>query len=550
MTNAQSTIDLHQYWDIIRSRKFEIIIPIVLALALAAAYVYSQKPKYTAEAKVLVNAVVTPGTTTGTAKGNAPDMVTEQAAASSTPVALIARRSLNLSPSQGGRLLGHLTVTAATTGNILQFQYSSTNPQQAAQYVNAFAQAYLTYRNSTAQKPLANAVASRQRAIAAIQSQLGVRHIRPAERVLLEAELHEDVIQLAQFQSDQQLISAGNVITTAVAPASPSSPKVKKILLIAGVIGLLIGICIALIREAMHAKIRRPDDMASRLQAPVLGVIPWFPAQTPEQALVTVSNPRSPASEAYRMTAMTLEHLATEHHLRTIVTVSPQPGGGTSTSTANLGVALAQAGHRVILVSGDMRSPRLQLLFSLTNRHGFANALGEGLDPESLLKETLIPNLYVITSGPEPSNPAALLSSPATAEVLGTLRKLEADFILVDSPAMLPASDALILACRVDATIFSWNADLEAAYLSAAQERLRAAGANIVGGIYSFDGSRSRRRSARRVGKRADESEAAPPAQEPTREAPERSTADRVEYYSQKPSDGTGSARSRRRVSP
>ena len=93
MTNEQSTIDLHQYWEIIRRRKLTIIIPTLLALGLAAAYVFVvQKPQYTAQAKVLVNPIVTPSTSNATAKGGTVDMNTEQAAAGSGPVAFRVRK--------------------------------------------------------------------------------------------------------------------------------------------------------------------------------------------------------------------------------------------------------------------------------------------------------------------------------------------------------------------------------------------------------------------------------------------------------------------------
>ncbi len=498
MTNGQSTIDLHQYWEIFKSRKFAIIIPTLLALALAGAYVFVvQKPQYTAQAKVLVNAIVTPSTTTGTAKGNAPDMNTEQAAADSTPVAVLARKSLNISGTNGDRLLSHLTVTPSSTANVLQFQYTSSNPQQAAQYANAFASAYLTYRNRTALQPLANAITDRQRAISTLQAQLP--KAGKVQRGALAGELHEAAVQLSQFQADEQLVSAGTVITVAAAPSSPSSPKVAKTLLIAGVIGLVIGLCLALIREAMDRRIKNPDALESRLRAPVLGVIPKFDARSPERSLATVTDPRGAASEAYRMAAITLEHLAARDGLRMIMVASPQDGGGASTTVANLGVVLAQAGHRVILVSADLRYPSLHLIFGLSNGHGFCNALREGMDPERLLKEVVIPNLYVLTSGPEPKDPAALLASPATAEVLSTLRSLGADFILLETPDVLSASDAVILARQVEGTVITWNAeDFEAPALRKAQERLEVAGANIIGGIYAFDRSKPKKASKRR----------------------------------------------------
>jgi capsular exopolysaccharide synthesis family protein len=496
MTNAQSTIDLHQYWEILKSRKFAVIIPTLLALGLAAAYIFVlQKPQYTAQARVLVNPIVTVSTTTATAKGNTPDMNTEQAVANSGPVAVLARHSL--SGTNGERLLSHLTVSAAGTSNVLQFQYTSSDPQQAARAANAFALAYLSYRTSTALQPLTNAIRDRQRAISYLQAQLP--HAGKVQRGAYVTGLHEAEVQLSQFQADKQLVSAGTVITTASAPSSPSSPKVAKTLLIAGVIGLVIGLCLALIREAMDGRIKNPDALESRLRAPVLGVIPKFDARSPERSLATIADPRGAASEAYRMTAITLEHLAARDGLRVIMVVSPQDGGGASTTVANLGVVLAQAGHRVILVSADLRHPALHLIFGLSNGHGFCNALLEGMDPERLLKEAHIPNLYVMTSGPEPKDPAALLASPATAEVLTTLQSLGSDFILLETPAVLSASDAVILSRQVEGTVITWNAEeFEAPVLRKAQERLEVAGAKILGGIYAFDRSSTKKAKKRR----------------------------------------------------
>ncbi len=326
MTNGQSTINLHQYWEIFKSRKFAVIIPTLLALGLAAAYVFVvQKPQYTAQARVLVNSIITPSTSTGTAKGNVPNMNTEQAAANSGPVAVLARKALGPFSTNGDRLLSHLTVSAASTANVLQFQCTYPDPQQAARCANAFAQAYITYRNSTALKPLGNAIKERQHTISALLAQLP--HAGKVQRGVLVQELRAAVTQLAQFQADQQLVSAGSVITNAAPPSSPSSPKVSKTLLIAGVIGLVIGLCLALAREAMDGRIKNPEGLESRLRAPVLGVIPKFDAQSPEKSLATIADPRGAASEAYRMTAIALEHLAVRDSVRVMMVVSPQDGG-------------------------------------------------------------------------------------------------------------------------------------------------------------------------------------------------------------------------------
>jgi Mrp family chromosome partitioning ATPase len=120
------------------------------------------------------------------------------------------------------------------------------------------------------------------------------------------------------------------------------------------------------------------------------------------------------------------------------------------------------------------------------------------MDVERLLKETQVPNLYVMTSGPEPKDPAALLASPVTAEVLTALRSLDPDFILLETPAVLSASDAVILSRHVEGTVITWNAEhFQAPALRTAQERLEVAGAKIVGGIYAFD-PRSPKKASKR----------------------------------------------------
>jgi capsular exopolysaccharide synthesis family protein len=494
MTNTQPTIDLHQYWDVFRARKLTVIIPVLAVIALAAVYIVMQKPQYTAQAKVLVNPLLSPVAAGTTAKSNTPDMNTEQATADSAPVANLARTTLKVSNS-GDRLLNHLSVSAASTGNVLQFQYTSTDAQQAAQYANAFAQAYVTYRNDSVLKLLTAGVAERKHTIALLQEQL--QHSGTAQRAVLLSQLRDDEIQLATFQSDQSLVDGGQVIGIAVPPSSPSSPKIATTLIIAAVIGLLLGIILALLREGMDRRIKSPGEMESALYAPVLGVIPKFKGRSPDASLVAITEPRSPASEAYQMAAIALENMLPGPGARVVMMVSPKPGGGASTATANLGAILAQAGRQVILVSADLRNPTLHLILGLSNGRGVSTAVREGKSAERLLKATRVPNLFLLNAGPEPEDPAALLSSPETAQVFQDLQALKPHFILVDAPAALSAPDAMILSRYVDGTVVTWNSEaFRAPELQAARERLSRAGANILGGIYSFASGKARQRAS------------------------------------------------------
>lgn len=491
MTNTQPTIDLHQYWDVLRSRKLAIIVPTLAAIALAAAFIVLQKPQYTATARVLVNPLLTPDPAGTTAKSNAPDMNTEQATAASGTVAALARTALK-TPSTGDRLLNHLNVSAGSTGNILVFQYTSPDAQQAAQYANAFAHAYITYRNDSALKPLAAAVANKKQDMTALQEQ--VAHSGTALRPVLQSQLRFAGAQLQAFKSDEQLVSGGQLIGTAVPPSSPSSPKIVTTLVIAAVIGLVLGIILALLREGMDRRIKSADQMETQLRAPVLGVIPKFKGGSPERSLVTINDPRSPATDAYRVTAIALENLAARTGARVIMIASPKAGGGASTATANLGAVLAQAGHQVILVSADLRNPALHLILGVPDGRGLSTALMDANNTERYLKGTHIPNLFLLRSGPQPEDPGALLSSRAAAQVFSALLALKPDFILVDAPPVLSVSDAMILSRQVHAAVISWNAEgFQAPDLGMTRERLATAGADVLGGIYSFaSGKRGR----------------------------------------------------------
>ena len=359
------------------------------------------------------------------------------------------------------------------------------NAQQAAQYANAFAQAYITYRNDSVLKPLAAAVAKIKRSMTALEEQL--LHSGTARRPVLQCQLRSAASQLQAFQSDQQLVSGGQVIGTAVPPSSPSSPKIATTLVIAAVIGLVLGIILALIREGMDRRIKSPGEMESQLRAPVLGVIPKFKGRSPERSLVAINEPRSPASEAYRTAAIALENLATRTGARVIMIVSPKEGGGASTATANLGAVLAQAGRQVILVSADLRNPTLHLILGLPDGRGLSTAVTEAKNTERFLKATRVPNLFLLNAGPEPEDPGGAALQPCHGA--GLQRSASPETALHTG-----GRTARALGARRDDSLPSRRWDrchLELRGLPGrgppdARERLGRAGANILGGIYSF----------------------------------------------------------------
>jgi non-specific protein-tyrosine kinase len=164
--------------------------------------------------------------------------------------------------------------------------------------------------------------------------------------------------------------------------------------------------------------------------------------------LVTLTDPRSPASEAYRTLRTNLSFYSLDDPLRSLVVTSPAAGEGKSTTIANLAVTMAQSGRRTILVDCDLRRPSLHILFGLSEEPGFTNlVLGEVAEPP--LQRTAVPNLSLLASGPQPPNPADLLGARKLDQVIADLLE-RADFLLFDAPPVLAVSDAAILGARVD----------------------------------------------------------------------------------------------------
>lgn len=170
------------------------------------------------------------------------------------------------------------------------------------------------------------------------------------------------------------------------------------------------------------------------------------------QSLVTVANPRSAVSEAYRVLRTNIQFSSLDRRIRALLVTSTSPEEGKSTVLANLAVTFAEAGNRVVLVDADLRRPSLHKLFGLSNQVGLTTAV---LDEDGSLlpiQDTEVPNLRVLASGPLPPNPADLLSSQRMDRVTEALRA-EADYLLYDSPPIVAVTDAAVLGRRLDGVL-------------------------------------------------------------------------------------------------
>ena len=196
--------------------------------------------------------------------------------------------------------------------------------------------------------------------------------------------------------------------------------------------------------------------------------------------LITLTDPRSPASEAYRRLRTNLSFYSLDHPIRSLVVTSPMPDEGKSTTAANLAVTMAQSGRRTILVDCDLRRPALHTLLGLPGEPGLTNlALGEMSEPP--LRQTSVENLLLLPAGPVPPNPADLLGSKMIDRVIATLME-QADFVLFDAPPVLAVTDATVLGAKVDGVMLVISAGkTRRDHAIRAKELLETANVRIIG---------------------------------------------------------------------
>jgi non-specific protein-tyrosine kinase len=200
--------------------------------------------------------------------------------------------------------------------------------------------------------------------------------------------------------------------------------------------------------------------------------------------LITVTDPRSPVSEAYRTLRTNLDFSSLDKPIKTMLVTSAGPEEGKSTVLANLAVTTAQTGRKVILVDCDLRRPTLHNIFDLENEVGLTTMVVDKAAMESPpLQDTDVEGLQVISSGPLPPNPSELLGSRRMKEIIAALLE-RADFVLFDAPPVVAVTDAAVLATKVDGVLLVINAGgTKRDYARAAKARLEKVNANLLGAV-------------------------------------------------------------------
>lgn len=173
----------------------------------------------------------------------------------------------------------------------------------------------------------------------------------------------------------------------------------------------------------------------------------------PEVTLITLTDPRAPAAEAYRTLRTNLMFSSLDNPLHTLAVTSPVPGEGKSTVLANLAVTLAQSGHDTIIVDCDLRKPAQHDLWKVDNTQGLTTMLlSETALANPVLQDVGVDHLRILTSGPLPPNPADVLVSRRMQQAIEVLKE-KAEYVLFDIPPALAVTDAALLGLQVDGVL-------------------------------------------------------------------------------------------------
>lgn len=397
-------MDLHDYIRIVR-RSWRIIVAAVLGIvALAALLTALTTPKYQAATELFVS----------TAGGeNANDLlqgssftqrqVTTYADLITTPVVLQpVIDDLGLDVTAAG-LASTVTATVPPNTVLIDITVTRENPDEAAALANA----------------------------------IGVQFT-------------ETVQDLERVDEEGSSPVKATVVKEALAPDSPVSPNPTRNVALGLVLGLLVGLGLALLRDLLDTRVTGEADVARVTEATVIGGIA-FDKDAAAHPLIVQADPHSPRAEAFRTLRTNLQFIDAAERPKAMVFTSSLPGEGKTTTTANLALTLAASGSSVCLIEGDLRRPRLLEYMGMEGAVGLTSVLIGEVELEDVLQH-FGESLTVIGSGPIPPNPSELLGSGAMASVLQQLAE-RFDYIIIDAPPLLPVTDAAVLSKLVDGTI-------------------------------------------------------------------------------------------------
>jgi receptor protein-tyrosine kinase len=397
-------VDFKELLRMAQRRWLTIVVFFLLSLLAAGALTYSQTPQYQSKARVFIST----DTSGGGIEALQSSVYATQRVQSYAELAtsrelmqrVISRLNLNLTP---GQLAGKVSAQVAVNTVIIDLSVTDPDPGVAQRIAKAESEELTSYLTDL--------------------------ETPPGKSPLIKA----------------------TVVSPASYDASQVSPQPVLNMVIAGLVGLLVGFGAALVRDLLDNTVTSTKDVENAIDSPVLASIA-FDTDVPKHPLLTEAGSHAPRAEAFRLLRTNLQFLNLDTRPRSLVITSAVPSEGKTSTAINLAIALAQTGQRILLIDGDLRRPKAASVLGLERSVGLTTVLVGRSDLHESIQKHTASGIYFLASGPIPPNPTEVLQSHAAQSLFDRLNQMF-DMVIIDAPPLLPVSDAAIIARDVDGAI-------------------------------------------------------------------------------------------------
>jgi capsular exopolysaccharide synthesis family protein len=512
------TVNIHDYLQAIRRRWRVVLVVTLAAVCIGLALSARQTPRFLASTEILVEPTQDVTRTQSGIILQPEEVATQREVIASRTVAEAVIDDLGLQET-AQELLMTLVVDAIDETRVLKVSVQRRDPAEAAAIANSFADSYIELRTAQATRQLETLRTALQGQADDLREQIAaldeaIALVPDADKPELTAERQNLIIQLGQLSADLDEVRnaelgqgpVGSVLLPAIAPEQSTRSPLVRTAALAGLLGLLMGIAAALVRDRMDDTIRREESLAALARKrPVLGRIP---RQHSRSAGNGPAGRGSPVGEAYQSLAANVRFLVdkavgTDGRGRILLVASAEAGAGRTSVAVNLALAVARAGHRVVLVDGDLRSPSVADVLQIEFEPGLAELIKGSVSADHGWLSFADLDLRVVPAGRTDGHALDLLASAQVAERLADVAR-DCDLVVVDSTPVLDCADTVELVQAVDmAVVVARTGRSRAHELLAAVNQLEAVGGSVIGWVLNHGGQRHGEPRTRRLAARS-----------------------------------------------
>ncbi len=444
-------LDLRAYLAVI-AKRWKVIFGVALVAVVAAVlYVVQQDASYKAEAELLVRQ-----SESATIIGDQVVNANEAARQLNNEVKLFESGTMQeaVEAAYDGPL-DPQDVRASTTSDssdVLSAHVTAADPDAAADLVNLYAETFIQVRRQQRTDELLAVGENIQQKIAELDAQIAQVDEEDAAPLLNQRSFYQSQLEDVELSAEITQTSGAQILTVAEAPESPVTPRPVRDVGVALIVGLVLGVGLAFLVDSLDDRIRDVADL-DRISGglPTMALVPLVEKGHTERFIATRDEVGSAQAEAFRSLRTAVKFAGLDRPLKTIQVTSAAQGEGKTTTVSNLAIAFAQGGERVAIACCDLRRPNVQERFDLTLSPGLTDVLARDVTLDQAVRRYAA-NLGILPAGTPARNPSELLSTDRAAAVVEALSE-QTEVVLVDTPPVLPVTDALVVSRMVEGTL-------------------------------------------------------------------------------------------------